>query len=195
MATTELLYWWAVPLDTRKATNYIILHHVAGSGFTPQQIHQMHIDKGWAGIGYHYYVRKDGTVYRGRPIDKVGAQCQGYNEQSIGICAEGNFETEVMGEAQQNAVASALREALSFYPQAKVVRHSVLNETACPGTNYPFDAIVTLASSNPTTDAIRALQAKDIIVSPDYWMANAVQGGACKGEYVAQLIRNFASKI
>ncbi len=46
-----------------------------------------------------------------------------------------------------------------------------------------------------TKTAIERLQAKGIIVSPDYWLDNANPGGSCKGEYVAALIRNFASKI
>lgn len=49
-----------------------------------------------------------------------------------------------------------------------------------------------LKAPDVTVEAIRALQAKGIISSPDYWIANAVPGGICKGEYVAGLIRNFA---
>lgn len=52
-----------------------------------------------------------------------------------------------------------------------------------------------LKAPDGTVDAIRALQAKGIIASPDYWLANAKAGGSCKGEYVAGLIRNFAEKL
>ena len=52
-----------------------------------------------------------------------------------------------------------------------------------------------LKAPDGTVDAVRALQAKGIIVSPDYWLANAKAGGSCKGEYVAGLIRNFAEKL
>lgn len=64
MNIVEVTYRWAKPLYRRSATDYIIIHHEAGSGQTPQSIHAQHIAQGWAGIGYHYYVRKDGTVYR-----------------------------------------------------------------------------------------------------------------------------------
>ena len=49
-------------------------------------------------------VRKDGSVYRGRREDTVGAHAYGYNSTSIGICAEGNFEVDIMGEAQKQAI-------------------------------------------------------------------------------------------
>lgn len=40
-----------------------------------QQIDSWHRKRGWSGIGYHYVVRRDGTVERGRPEAKVGAHC------------------------------------------------------------------------------------------------------------------------
>lgn len=56
--------------------NGIVLHH---SGVTVPQtvetIHEYHKSKGWAGIGYHYYVRKDGSIYKGRPEEYAGAHC------------------------------------------------------------------------------------------------------------------------
>ena len=39
----------------------IVFHHRGGNGDV-QSIHQQHLRQGWAGIGYHYYISKDGTV-------------------------------------------------------------------------------------------------------------------------------------
>ena len=36
-------------------------------------------------IGYHFYLTRDGEIHRGRPLDKIGAHCQGHNRHSIGI--------------------------------------------------------------------------------------------------------------
>lgn len=36
--------------------------------------------------GYHFIVRRDGTVETGRPEQFVGAHCEGHNATSIGIC-------------------------------------------------------------------------------------------------------------
>ncbi|EKC77056.1 protein containing N-acetylmuramoyl-L-alanine amidase, family 2 domain protein, partial [human gut metagenome] len=47
--------------------------------------YRWHLANGWAGAGYHFLVRKDGTIYRLRPEDKVGAHAYGSNYNSIGV--------------------------------------------------------------------------------------------------------------
>ena len=127
-------------LSNRGRTSYIILHHCAGNGDVIS-IHNLHIKQDYSGFGYHYYVRKDGKIYAGRPIGTVGAHCQNYNSQSVGICFEGNFETEKMCEAQKNAGAELVKYLKGIYSSAVVMRHKDLNSTACPGKNFPFDYI------------------------------------------------------
>ena len=51
----------------RSSTSEIILHHAEASRASVEDVNSWHIERGWAGIGYHYYVRKDGTIWRGRP--------------------------------------------------------------------------------------------------------------------------------
>jgi N-acetylmuramoyl-L-alanine amidase len=194
MNIIEIDYTWASELTPRTVTNFIIMHHEAGSGMTPQAIHEMHKGFGWAGIGYHFLVRKDGLVYRGRPIDSVGAHTFEFNSQSIGICAEGNYEAEIMGDTQQAAVADLLRYLQQLYPLAKPAKHKDFNATACPGVNYPFDEIVSqAAAAGPTMQAIGRLVQAGIIQTPEYWQVNAVPGGSCKGEFADILIRNLAA--
>ena len=57
---------WASPLFKRNKTNRIILHHAQAKTCSVEDIHQWHLKKGWSGIGYHFLVRKDGTIYQGR---------------------------------------------------------------------------------------------------------------------------------
>ncbi len=142
MTVIEEQYDWANGLTKRTGTtNYIVLHHAEASKCTAQDIHRWHLANGWAGIGYHYFVRKDGSVYRGRPYNTIGAHCQGFNSNSVGICAEGKYETEIMPEAQKNAIIELCRELLTMYPGAKIVGHGDLNATSCPGANYPLTEI------------------------------------------------------
>ena len=61
-------------LEKRKLTRRTILHHAEASNCTAEDIHRWHLNRGWAGAGYHFLVRKDGKVYRLRPEDCVGAQ-------------------------------------------------------------------------------------------------------------------------
>lgn len=130
------LAFTAQPLP-RKKTKYIILHHAAASG-SVESIHQHHrYNNGWLGIGYNYYVRKDGTIWRGRPENCTGAHTVGYNDKSIGICFEGNFETEKMSEAQLQAGLWLIRDILKRYPEAIIGGHREYDGTACPGKNFP----------------------------------------------------------
>ena len=80
----------------RSSTSEIILHHAEASRASVEDVNSWHIERGWAGIGYHYYVRKDGTIWRGRPEWAVGAHAVGHNDKSIGICCEGAYMTETM---------------------------------------------------------------------------------------------------
>ncbi len=140
-------------LSTRLQTDYIILHHSAGNGDI-RNIHNQHLNQGYSGIGYHYYIRKDGNIYTGRPLNTVGAHCLNYNYQSIGICFEGNFETEKMCDAQKNAGKELVNYLKSQYKSVSVVRHKDMNATLCPGKNFPFsDIICSQASKKELTSA------------------------------------------
>jgi len=92
-----------------------------------QQIDSWHRKRGWSGIGYHYVVRRDGTVERGRPEAKVGAHCLNHNRHSIGVCYEGGLDAQgrpadTRTEAQKRALLTLVRELKGRYPRA-IVNH------------------------------------------------------------------------
>lgn len=140
MRIKETNFKFSSGLKKRLETNYIILHHRAGSGDI-ESIHEQHLKRAYIGIGYHYYIRKDGSIYSGRPENTVGAHCLNYNIASVGVCFEGNFENEHMTEAQKNAGRELVNYLKNTYPSAKVVRHKDMMSTACPGRYFPFDEI------------------------------------------------------
>lgn len=141
MKIIEKTYKWKSEPEMRGSTSCIVLHHRAGTG-DADSIHSAHLANGWSGIGYHYYIRTDGTIYRGRPRDSVGAHCIGKNKTSIGVCFEGNYQQEGEMPAKQLKAGRELVGALlRIYPKAVVVRHSDLFATACPGRFFPFDKI------------------------------------------------------
>ncbi len=130
----------------RSGTSEIILHHAEASHASVEDINQWHLERGWTGIGYNCYVRKDGTIWRGRPEWAVGAHAKGHNDKSIGICCEGAYMTETMPEAQFDALVGLVREEMAKYPGAKVLRHKDVNSTDCPGVNYPWEALLAALS-------------------------------------------------
>lgn len=123
--------------------NKIILHH---SGVEVLQnietIHNYHLSKGWAGIGYHYYIRKDGSVYEGRAIDIVGAHCSNFNTDSIGICCEGNFDNETMNDKQKEALKILVKYLYQKYNIKTIAGHRNFNKTSCPGKNFPMQDVL-----------------------------------------------------
>lgn len=83
-------------------------------------------------IGYHFYITRDGTVHDGRPIEKVGAHCEGHNSHSIGICYEGGLDAngkpaDTRTEAQRKALKSLVERMHRLFPKALIVGHHDLN--------------------------------------------------------------------
>lgn len=122
----------------RSKTDEVILHHAEASSATVWDINQWHLDNGWVGIGYHYYIRKDGSIYRGRPEWAVGAHATGHNDRSIGICCEGAYMTETMPAAQLASLKALLRDIMGRYGTLALKRHRDVNATSCPGDNFPW---------------------------------------------------------
>ena len=140
MKILEPNYQWKGALTSRAKTDTIVLHHAAASNCTAADIHSWHIKKGWSGIGYHYFVRKDGTVYRGRPENVVGAHTLGgYNSHSIAICFEGNFEVESMPDSQYKAGIELINDIKSRYKIDRIIGHKEARATSCPGKNFPLE--------------------------------------------------------
>ncbi len=138
----ETKWRWNGSLSTRAHTDYIALHHAEASTCTAEQVDRWHKENGWTGIGYHFFVRKDGSIYRGRPLTAMGAHVSGMNNRSIGICAEGKYSTETMPDAQKRAICRLLVYLKdNYYPNAKIVGHKEIGDSDCPGRNYPLEDI------------------------------------------------------
>lgn len=106
-----------------------------------REIDRWHRAKGWKSCGYHYVVRRDGTVEVGRPVEEVGAHCLNRNRHSIGICYEGGLDAEgrpadTRTEAQKKALRELLRQLHAQFPRAIIAGHNVFNPMkACPCFN------------------------------------------------------------
>ena len=103
------------------------------------QIDTWHRQRGWKfGIGYHYVIRRDGTIEPGRPEWMVGAHCLNHNAHSICICYEGGLdirgkEADTRTPAQKIAMRQLLEELRQRYPRALIVGHHDLDpRKPCP---------------------------------------------------------------
>ena len=64
----------------------------ADRDFTEDDLDVCHRRRGFNGVGYHFYIRKNGDIKTTRAIEKVGAHAKGHNAHSIGICYEGGLD-------------------------------------------------------------------------------------------------------
>ena len=128
---------------SREETEYAVIHCSA----TPPEhdigastIDSWHKQRGWDGIGYHFVIRRDGTVESGRDLDEVGAHAQGINFCSIGICLVGGVDS--LGEPdpnftkdQMSSLYSLAKMAKAWYPGIILIGHEEVSTKACPSFN------------------------------------------------------------
>ena len=161
MNIIETNWSWRSGLSIRSGTDYIVLHHAQAVTCSAADIDGWHKSNGWSGIGYHFFVRKDGSIYRGRPLDKAGAHVSGMNDCSIGICAEGSYEKETaMPTAQKKAIKEFLKYLKGIYPNAKIVGHKEIGSSDCPGKYYPLEEMKKCCGEEIDMEELKALRAE-----------------------------------
>lgn len=126
-------------ISNRDETNTIIIHHIGeiNRDVTPQEVHQWHLNNGWAGCGYHFLISKDGTVWECRPRDTIGSHAYGANTDSIGINVVGDFEAFEPEDAQIASLVELLVKLCSDYEitpdMTTIIGHRDAGQTSCPG--------------------------------------------------------------
>ena len=124
---------------TMRTITLIVIHC---SAVRPDQtssaddIEKWHKRRGFKCIGYHYVIRRDGTIELGRPEWEIGAHChvagQNHNKYSIGICYEGGLDirgqpADTRTAEQKQALHRLLEQLHERYPRAVIVGHHDLN--------------------------------------------------------------------
>lgn len=95
---------------------------------TYETIEAGHKARGFNEIGYHYYIRKDGTVQQGREEHETGAHCLGYNDRAIGICYEGGLDSDGNTKdtrtiAQRKAIPLLIADILTRHKITRICGH------------------------------------------------------------------------
>ncbi|HZK44074.1 MAG TPA: N-acetylmuramoyl-L-alanine amidase [Syntrophomonadaceae bacterium] len=130
-------------LRSRSTTKLIVLHHSASPDVSAAQIHGWHLALGWAGIGYHFVIRKNGVIERGRPLGTIGAHAgAGVNGHSIGICLNGNFMQESPSPMQIKSLLELINWLNKQYVSSTgasldIKLHHQVSPTQCPGVLFP----------------------------------------------------------
>lgn len=121
--------------------NSIIVHCSAtkrGHDIGAKQIRELHVKgNGWKDIGYHYVIRINGVIEKGRPLDVVGAHCQGHNADSIGICLVGGLNAKgkpenTFTQAQFDSLKKLIVELKEQFGNLLIFGHNEFSNKACP---------------------------------------------------------------
>lgn len=122
--------------------NKIIIHHPEYYG-SVQGLNDVMRNMGFTMIGYNYYIRKDGSVWQGRPVNVTSGNCYGQNNHSIGVCFEGNYDKDTsMPDAQFAAGVELIKYLEDKYGIHEVNGHKHYYNTACPGKYFPLDKML-----------------------------------------------------
>ena len=129
-------------MTPRTKTDTIVIHCSA----TPKDMdvdaakikHWHTVDNGWDDIGYHYVIKRDGTLQAGRDEDLVGAHAVAVNGTSIGVALAGGGTADMGWEnnfapIQFETLKSIIIKLKDKYEIQKIIGHSEVESTKqCP---------------------------------------------------------------
>lgn len=130
-----------MPMPIRKITIHhdgLPSHITTNSYSRLNTIRNGHVNaRGWADIGYHYIIDREGRVWEGRPIQYQGAHVKNDNEHNVGVLCLGNFEIHTPTSAQLNTLAGHVSYLRKKYrlSERSIYTHKEINPTQCPGRN------------------------------------------------------------
>jgi hypothetical protein len=135
-----------VPVASRNQWYWIVIHHSATPDGGARKFDQMHRNKGWDELGYHFVIgngtdTRDGQIEVGPrwPKQKWGAHDKTpgnqYNEHGIGICLVGNFDVSRPSQAQVRSLERLVAYLMKTYHISAdhVLGHGETKATECPG--------------------------------------------------------------
>ena len=99
-------------------------------------IHKMHLNFGWNGIGYHKVICRSGKIENGRPEYWAGAHVKGKNDISLGVCLIGR---DYFTDLQFSSLEKVLREWKFLYPGSKILGHRDTGNTSKTCPNFDVD--------------------------------------------------------
>lgn len=119
----------------------VILHCAAtidsiNSTVPIEVIKKWHLKKKFKDVGYHYYITRDGIVWKGREDNVQGAHTLGQNVNTLGICYEGTLFPTVL---QVDAFLNLYRILKSTYGinEKMWFGHRDFANKICPG--FPIE--------------------------------------------------------
>ncbi len=114
-----------------KSIKRIFVHCTAtreGQDIDAATIRRWHKNQGWSDIGYHFVVRLDGEIEKGRAENRIGSHVRGFNRGSIGVVYVGGLDAQGKPKdtrtvEQTQSLHKLITALLEAYPGAEVLGH------------------------------------------------------------------------
>ena len=130
LSITECIYELKPDLTPMDHFDTVYLHNTFKHSANPGNILNFHRRLGWSGIGYHFAIKEDGTIFSTRPIDVQGAHVYGRNNGSVGI---------VLMDVNKCAASQKARTSFaSLYDTLTEISASPLNLHSHPFGQFDF---------------------------------------------------------
>ena len=196
--------------ELSQITHIAVHHSAAPADLPPERIAAYHVyskSHEWPGMGYHFYIGPDGTIYHTQDLDRISWHVYKNNSYTVGVCLAGNFNRTIPPEPQLDAAAwliAWLMQELRI-PLEHVLGHKEFpqNATACPG--YQWDD--GLHWKQRLLDAIQAIRSGEKEVAAKvlehyvlFWAHEdgwAQEDWAAAGEYVLRkgAVAGFSEQV
>jgi hypothetical protein len=127
-----------------------VIHHSATKGGDPWAYAKHHVQtNGWPGIGYHFVIQKDGTIYQTQALTTISYGVANNNTGTVNICLTGDYEVETPPVAQITNLVYVLRHLASQLGPKPIYPHSHFTGTKCPGSKINTKIISDRVYSTP----------------------------------------------
>ncbi len=131
-----------------KSVDYLVVHCSVTKedvDIGVEEIRRWHRQRNFFDVGYHYVIRRDGTLEKGREDNVPGAHARGFNDKSLGICLVGGVESDGKTPEQNftpeqyETLKGLLFDLRDDHPGATVLGHRDLPNVnkACPSFDMP----------------------------------------------------------
>lgn len=101
-----------------------------------------HLERGWSDVGYHFFIRKDGTVEDGRSVEITPAAQGGNNTGTIAICLHGLAEENFTADQYRSVIDLCTEISTAYRNMITIHGHCEVSAKACPV--FPYKAVLGL---------------------------------------------------
>lgn len=132
---------------TQRITSLVVHHTTGRATLTPYDIARYHVEsRDWPGVGYHYLIGADGTIYWCQRHETMSYHTGVANGYTLGVSLIGEFMNGVLPTAPQlqstSHLIAWLMQEFNISDLKKVIGHKEAPEaqTACPGDQWTTGA-------------------------------------------------------